>query len=117
MSFPSVTGSGVTLTHITPPTILHDRLAAAGMGNGLMQAQGFRQYQHIKALAFDVQGTCVDFYQPVLRAGAAVNRDKGLTIDWTTLLAEWLATSEAAKDRAAWVALDQSDNEPALFWA
>jgi LuxR family maltose regulon positive regulatory protein len=35
----------------------------------------------------------------------------------TTLLAEWLATSEAAKDRAAWVALDQSDNEPALFWA
>jgi ATP/maltotriose-dependent transcriptional regulator MalT len=35
----------------------------------------------------------------------------------TTLLAEWLATSEAGKARAAWVALDQSDNEPALFWA
>ena len=35
----------------------------------------------------------------------------------TTLLAEWLATSEAGNDRAAWVALDQSDNEPALFWA
>src|SRR5205085_7120102 len=35
----------------------------------------------------------------------------------TTLLAEWLATSEAGQGRAAWVALDQSDNEPALFWA
>ena len=35
----------------------------------------------------------------------------------TTLLAEWLASSEARKGRAAWVGLDQSDNEPALFWA
>src|SRR3981081_2829030 len=35
----------------------------------------------------------------------------------TTLLAEWLATSEAGNGRAAWVALDQSDNEPALFRA
>jgi ATP/maltotriose-dependent transcriptional regulator MalT len=35
----------------------------------------------------------------------------------TTLLDEWLATSEGGQGRAAWVALDQSDNEPALFWA
>ncbi|TME26620.1 MAG: hypothetical protein E6I75_26115 [Chloroflexi bacterium] len=35
----------------------------------------------------------------------------------TTLLAEWLATAEVGRDRAAWVALDQSDNEPTLFWA
>src|SRR2546421_6300849 len=35
----------------------------------------------------------------------------------TTLLAEWLATVEPGNGRAAWVALDQSDNEPALFWA
>jgi 2-haloacid dehalogenase len=77
-----------------------------------MQAQGFRQYQHIKALAFDVQGTCVDFYQPVLRAGAAVNRDKGLTIDWTTLLAEWRDLYRAALDgviagQRPWLRVDQ----------
>jgi ATP/maltotriose-dependent transcriptional regulator MalT len=35
----------------------------------------------------------------------------------TTLLAEWLATAQAGKLPAAWLALDQSDNEPALFWS
>ena len=35
----------------------------------------------------------------------------------TTLLAEWLAATEAGGRRAAWVSLDQSDNDPALFWA
>lgn len=34
----------------------------------------------------------------------------------TTLLAEWLAAIQACKWPAAWVALDQSDNDPALFW-
>jgi len=31
----------------------------------------------------------------------------------TTLLGQWLASERAA----AWVSLDQSDNEPTLFWA
>ena len=35
----------------------------------------------------------------------------------TTLLTEWLASAPANNRPAAWVALDQSDNEPALFWA
>jgi ATP/maltotriose-dependent transcriptional regulator MalT len=35
----------------------------------------------------------------------------------TTLLAEWLATAEAGKQPAAWLAFDQSDNDPAVFWA
>ncbi len=34
----------------------------------------------------------------------------------TTLLAEWLAVSPA-NECAAWVSLDQSDNDPAFFWA
>ncbi|WP_245438846.1 haloacid dehalogenase type II [Bradyrhizobium sp. SK17] len=58
----------------------------------------FRNVDDIKALAFDVQGTCVDFYQPVLRAGAAINRDKGLAIDWTRLLAEWRDLYRVALD-------------------
>ena len=33
----------------------------------------------------------------------------------TTLLAEWLADSSSGR-RAAWVSLDQDDNDPAVFW-
>lgn len=34
----------------------------------------------------------------------------------TTLLAEWLATRPAGGQPVAWVSLDETDNEPALFW-
>ncbi|MDP1967074.1 MAG: haloacid dehalogenase type II [Reyranella sp.] len=44
---------------------------------------------NVRALTFDVQGTCVDFCQPLLRMGAAVNRAKGLQIDWGALSADW----------------------------
>ena len=35
----------------------------------------------------------------------------------TTLLAEWVAAAPASQRPAGWVSLDQSDNDPALFWA
>ena len=35
----------------------------------------------------------------------------------TTLLAEWLAAAAAGERPAAWVSLDQSDNDPASFLA
>ena len=35
----------------------------------------------------------------------------------TTLLAEWLAVTQASERPAAWVSLDQGDNDPTLFWA
>ena len=35
----------------------------------------------------------------------------------TTLLAEWLAATEAGERPAAWVSLDQSDNDLTFFWA
>ena len=34
----------------------------------------------------------------------------------TTLLAEWLAAAAADGRSAAWLSLDQRDNDPALFW-
>ena len=34
----------------------------------------------------------------------------------TTLVAEWLATVSADGRRVAWLSLDKSDNDPALFW-
>ena len=35
----------------------------------------------------------------------------------TTVLAEWVAGTPASERPAAWVSLDQSDNDPAHFWA
>src|SRR6516225_3250581 len=68
--------------------------------------------ESIKALAFDVQGTCVDFYQPVMRAGAAINQRKGLAIDWAALLAEWRDLYRLALDAVIargrpWLRVDQ----------
>ncbi|HEX3620830.1 MAG TPA: hypothetical protein VHT97_00785, partial [Acidimicrobiales bacterium] len=34
----------------------------------------------------------------------------------TTVLTEWLAGAPAGRRSAAWVSLDQRDNDPALFW-
>ena len=35
----------------------------------------------------------------------------------TTVLAEWVAAKPADERRGGWVSLDQSDNDPGLFWA
>jgi len=72
----------------------------------------FQGSDGIKALAFDVQGTCVDFYQPCLRAGAAANREKGLTTDWAVQLAEWRELYRVTMDaviagRRPWLRVDQ----------
>lgn len=43
----------------------------------------------LKAIVFDLQGTTADFFQPLVRAGTAINRDKGLAIDWSETSTEW----------------------------
>jgi 2-haloacid dehalogenase len=45
----------------------------------------------VRALAFDIQGTAVDFFEPVMRMGAALNARKALAIDWAALSARWRA--------------------------
>src|SRR4051812_25885843 len=69
-------------------------------------------HDELKAIAFDVQGTCADFYQPVLRAGAAINRNKGLAIDWAELSAEWreryrATLDEVIAEKRPWIRVDQ----------
>lgn len=66
----------------------------------------------IRALAFDVQGTCVDFYQPILRTGKAVNRLKGLDLDWAVLSADWrdlyrVALDDVIAGRRPWLRVDR----------
>ena len=53
----------------------------------------------VRALAFDVQGTCVDFVEPILGMGEAVNRAKGLHVDWAQLSAEWRDLYRGVLDR------------------
>ena len=66
----------------------------------------------VKVVAFDVQGTCVDFYQPILRAGLAINREKGLDVNWATMSAEWRELYRAGMDaviagRRNWLRVDR----------
>ncbi|AUH73502.1 haloacid dehalogenase type II [Legionella sainthelensi] len=48
-----------------------------------------KKLQSIRAIVFDVQGTCADFYQPLSRMGELFNRMKQLSIDWSLVSREW----------------------------
>jgi 2-haloacid dehalogenase len=66
----------------------------------------------VRVLAFDVQGTCVDFYQPILRMGEAVNRTKGLDIDWAALSSDWrnlyrMALDQVIARQRPWLRVDR----------
>ena len=65
----------------------------------------------VRALAFDIQGTAVDFFQPVIRMGAAINVAKGLAIDWALFSTRWRSLYRDAMDaviagRRSWVRVD-----------
>jgi len=71
-----------------------------------------RRHDNLRAIAFDVQGTCVDFYRPILRAGAALNQRKGLTLNWGEVSGEWrdlyrVALDEVIGGGRPWVRVDQ----------
>jgi 2-haloacid dehalogenase len=43
----------------------------------------------IKALVFDVYGTSTDYWGTIVREGQAINRRKGLELDWPAIVDEW----------------------------
>jgi 2-haloacid dehalogenase len=43
----------------------------------------------IKVLAFDFQGSCVDYTGPLIAMGAEINRKKGLELDWGVISSDW----------------------------
>lgn len=66
----------------------------------------------IRAIAFDIQGTCVDFYQPLMRAGQAVNLDKNIDLDWSLLSGAWRELYRSEMDGVIagtrpWIRVDQ----------
>ena len=65
----------------------------------------------IRAVIFDIQGTAVDFYEPLLRMGAEVNRTKNLAIDWARVSTDWRQLYREAMDaviegRRPWIRVD-----------
>ena len=52
----------------------------------------------IRALVFDVQGTLVDFHEPVLRLGAEIAARNGLDLDWAALARDWRGLYREAMD-------------------
>lgn len=66
----------------------------------------------IKAITFDIQGTCVDFYQPLMRAGQAVNLAKNISLDWSRLSGAWRELYRSEMDGViagtrSWIRVDQ----------
>lgn len=66
----------------------------------------------LRALLFDIQGTTVDFYGPLLRVGSGVNADKNLAIDWPALSVRWRGRYREAMDaviggRRPWIRVDR----------
>jgi len=53
----------------------------------------------IKALAFDVFGTVVDYRGSIMREGERLNRVKGLSVDWGQVADAWRARYRPSMDR------------------
>lgn len=66
----------------------------------------------VRALAFDIQGTAVDFHQPIIRMGAAINAEKCLFLDWSALAEQWRRRYRETMDaviegRRPWIRVDR----------
>src|SRR5690242_12442809 len=53
----------------------------------------------IKALAFDVFGTVVDYRGTIISEGERLNREKGLSVDWAQFADAWRARYRPSMDR------------------
>ena len=69
-----------------PPVLTRRALMFCAAGAPLLQAF---QPDSVKALAFDVFGTVVDWRSTVIREGRALGRAKGLEVDWAAFADAW----------------------------
>lgn len=65
----------------------------------------------VKALAFDVFGTVVDYRGTIIAEGAALNQAKGLSVDWAAFADAWRAQyrpnmQKVARGELPWMNLD-----------
>ena len=71
--------------------VVGSAVAASGSALALTQSADANELDlsGIKALVFDVYGTCTDYWDTIVREGQAINRKKGLDIDWGRLATNW----------------------------
>ena len=70
-----------------------------------------RDLAGVKALAFDVFGTVVDYRGTIIAEGEALNRERNLAVDWASFADAWRALYRPNMDRVAhgelpWMNLD-----------
>lgn len=70
----------------------------------------------LRAVLFDVQGTCADFYSPLIRLGARMNARKGLNVDWDLFCARWRSLYRQTMDhviegRRPWISVNDIYSE------
>ena len=69
-----------------PPALTRRALMLCAAGAPLLQAF---QPDSVKALAFDVFGTVVDWRSTVIREGRALGKARGLDVDWAAFADAW----------------------------
>lgn len=67
-----------------------DLLQGSGMAHAATAPGIAESLDPIKVLAFDFQGSCMDFYTPISEMGQAINAAKGLALDWASLTKGWV---------------------------
>ena len=65
--------------------LAHGAVEPAAIGVSLLSMLA----DDLRALVFDVFGTCVDWRGSVIRAGEELGRKRGLNVDWPRLADEW----------------------------
>ena len=65
-------------------------LQGAGIAHAAPMPGTTEDFGSIKILAFDFQGSCMDYYQPIAGMGQEINKNKGLSLDWSILTKEWI---------------------------
>ena len=73
----------------------------------------------IRALLFDVFGTCVDWRSTIIREGSELNQRKGIDVDWACLADAWRARYQPAMQKVRdgsrpWTILDELHRENLL---
>jgi 2-haloacid dehalogenase len=71
-------------------------VAGTGLAFSTPSRAGVENLKKVKALVFDVYGTCTDYWTTFQREAQAINRRDGLTIDWEKFAAEWRGISPAS---------------------
>jgi 2-haloacid dehalogenase len=102
----------MTVLGALSPNGVSGRLEAMSLGDAQATAsRTAKDLGAVKALTFDTFGTVVDYRSTIIAEGEALNKAKGLKVDWAKLADAWRAGYAPAMDRVRkgeipWTKLD-----------